>query len=330
MRLRTRPGLALLLASCCALGACAGPAAAPAAKVVRLATDDWSSVTLAGAHRMAALWLEPGGRRLWAAGQGAVVRWERDTPPEITEVRGALTALWGSSPADVWAVGSDGARAHFDGTAWTVANEGGGEATSPLFAVWGTGPADVWAAGETILRWDGKAWTALPSPSALWIRGVWGSSPSDVWLAAGAAPFAEVSGGEVLHWDGKTLASALKTPEPVQAVWGSSAQDVWVVGSAQAREDAPARSVLRHFDGAAWSEAVSLGGIELLTVWGSGPREVWSAGLGGQVMRFDGTTWAPLAVGSRLDLAAGARGAATTYLLSPSGELLARDESARP
>jgi len=322
----TRPGLLLPVASCLLLAACAtsGPAPAPEPKVVRLSTDEWSSLTLAGAHRLAALWLDPSGQ-LWAAGQGAVVRWDRESPPELTEVKGALSALWGSSATDVWAAGADGSLTHFDGRDWVPAIEGGGEGTSPLFALWGSGPADVWAAGEAILRWDGKAWNPLPSPSSLWIRGVWGSGPQDVWLVAGAAPFAEVGGGEILHWDGKALGSALKTHEPLQAVWGSSARDGWAVGASPARADAPARSVLRHFDGAGWSESATFDGVELLALWGAGPGDVWGAGPGGQVMRFDGRAWAPVALGSRVDLAAGARGAATTYLLSPSGELLSRD-----
>lgn len=322
--------LPLLFASGLALSACATPAAAPTAvKVVRLSTDEWSALTLAGDHRMSALWVEPGGR-VWAAGQGAVVRWERDTVPEVTEVKAALTALWGASPSDVWAVGADGARAHFDGKAWSVTADTGGDGATPLFAVWGSGPADVWAAGASLQRFDGKAWSALPSPSPLWVRGVWGSGPSDVWLAAGEAPFGEVAGGEVLHWDGKALVSALKTPEPLQAVWGSSAKDVWVVGAAPAKDDAPARSVLRHFDGAAWTESATLAGVELLALWGAGPREVWCAGRAGQLMRFDGASWAAVALGSKTDLAAGARHGPTTYLLSPSGELLSRDDAARP
>ncbi|MGC4118136.1 MAG: hypothetical protein QM765_27015 [Myxococcales bacterium] len=324
----------LSFACCLVLAACAStPVANPEpAKVVRLSTDEWSSTTLSGAHRLAALWLEPGGAKLWAAGQGAVVSWDRDTPPEITEIKGAFSALWGSSATDLWAVGSDGSLAHFDGKAWSVPPESasGGETPSPLFAVWGAGPADVWAAGEIVKRFDGKTWATLPSPSARWVRGIWGSAANDVWLVASAAPLSEATGGEILHWNGKALTSALQTPEPLQAVWGSSAKDVWVVGSAQTQDDAPARSVLRHFDGSSWTEAASLAGVELLTVWGAGPRDVWSAGLGGQVMRFDGSAWAPVSAETKADLAAGARSPTSAYLLSPSGELFSRDPGNRP
>lgn len=321
--LAASPALAVLLPL---LWSCA--ASTPQPKVLRLSTDEWSSVTLAGDHRLAALWTDPAGR-LWAAGQGAVVRWDGSGPPEVTPLSAALTALWGSSATDVWAVGSDGARAHFDGKAWTLLPSAptSAEAPSPLFAVWGSGSSDVWAAGETILRWDGRGWAPVQSPGALWIRGIWGSASNDVWLVAGSTPFAQPT-GEILHWDGKSLTRALSTPEPLQAVWGSSAKDVWAVGAAPAREDAPARSVLRHFDGAAWSEVTSFAGVELVALWGTGPRDAWCAGPGGQAARYDGATWSTVPVGSRLDFAAGARLATTTWLLASSGELLSRDDGA--
>jgi hypothetical protein len=56
-------------------------------------------------------------------------------------------------------------------------------------------------------------------------------------------------------------------------VWGSAPNDAWIVGGNSG-------VTLLHWDGTAWSIAISptLGLLE--GVWGSGPDDVWAVGSG--------------------------------------------------
>src|SRR5207247_1746353 len=73
-----------------------------------------------------------------------------------------LSAVWGSSASDVWAVGVQNDYGkflhsiilHYNGTAWSPVWRG---TTGALSGVWGTSASDVWAVGDngTILQYSG-------------------------------------------------------------------------------------------------------------------------------------------------------------------------------
>src|SRR5262249_6197639 len=65
-----------------------------------------------------------------------------------------LAAVWGTSKADVWAVGAGGTILHFDGTTWAATPSG---TTEAIYAIWGSGPTDLWAvsSAQKILRSTG-------------------------------------------------------------------------------------------------------------------------------------------------------------------------------
>lgn len=115
---------------------------------------------------------------------------DRNGRPKETLTTRTLKAVWGSSPADVWAVGDAGTIRHWtnDPSAhWTLVPSG---TTADLNAVWGSGPTDIWAVGDdaTIIHYDGSSWSkrrpliAAPNEGAP-LRAVWGSGPDDVWIA---------------------------------------------------------------------------------------------------------------------------------------------------
>jgi photosystem II stability/assembly factor-like uncharacterized protein len=56
-------------------------------------------------------------------------------------------SVWGTSPSNIWAVGTNKTIAHFDGNQWTLVSEG--DPDSPDYnSVWGTGVSDVYIVGE--------------------------------------------------------------------------------------------------------------------------------------------------------------------------------------
>ena len=116
-----------------------------------------------------------------------------DTQSSVT-----LLSVWGSSAADVWAVGKLGTIRRI-----TPGDDRWQKIESPtvetLNSVWGSGPRDVWAVGDagTILHYDGRrferATAQLPLGKKPALRGVWGSGPDDVWI---------VGDGVALHYTG--------------------------------------------------------------------------------------------------------------------------------
>ena len=106
-----------------------------------------------------------------------------------------LSAISGTGPSDLWAVGAGGATLHFDGTRWSAIESGTAADLASVFAIH---TDDVWAVGRVpgtggvIRHWDGTRWSAGREGwgGDRWL--VWASGPNDVWVDG------------VLHWDGQT------------------------------------------------------------------------------------------------------------------------------
>ncbi len=238
---------------------------------------------------------------VWAAGD-SMRHWDGASWSTSPLPAGATApaALWGSGKDDVWAVGDGAEILHFTAGAWSIAQAPVGG--SKLGGVWGSGPSDVWAVGwesgdggsvPLVEHWDGKAWSPSSPPAsdggvafeALWA--VWGSAPDDVWAA----------GSELLHWNGVAWSVAPPTLADlwdgvvILSLWGSGPSDVWAVGYVNVNGDAiMSDPCILHWDGAAWTPmptgvpvpAPSAEGF--VSVWGSGPADVWVGVPGG----FDG------------------------------------------
>jgi hypothetical protein len=98
-----------------------------------------------------------------------------------------LQSVWGSSAADVWAVGAVGTIRHI-----TPVDIRWQKVSSPtietLNGVWGSGPNDIWAVGNsgTILHGDGTSFQLSTAQFPIGYKpdlyGIWGSGPDDVWI----------------------------------------------------------------------------------------------------------------------------------------------------
>lgn len=94
-----------------------------------------------------------------------------------------LVSVFGTSSADVWAVGQNCTLVHYDGT-WAVAPSSCASSSTMLNGVWGSSPSDYWAVGDssTILHYNGVTWSAVGPGGTIAYRAVGGSSASDVWI----------------------------------------------------------------------------------------------------------------------------------------------------
>ncbi len=206
----------------------------------------------------------------------------------------ALWGVWAAGRDDVWVLGggTGGLQGilHWNGSAWTSM-----PTALLLDAIWGSGPNDVWAVGQdsighgTILHWDGDAWStsyAFPT-TGTGLRAVWGTGPSDVWAAR--------SGELIMHWDGTAWSSAgSSTFGLVNGVWPSGPSDVWAVGQT---------GLILHRNAEAWSDMSTISTTYLWDTWGSSANDVWAVGNhsasgDGIVMRWNGSAWSSVTMGT--------------------------------
>jgi hypothetical protein len=101
-------------------------------------------------------------------------RWRRQS----TFDGGPLRAVWGTSPADIFAVGEGGLILHYDGESWSdMASPTSGDLTD----LWGSAPDDVYAVGDDgAFHYDGSGWSRLAGAPPGDYESVWGSSMGPV------------------------------------------------------------------------------------------------------------------------------------------------------
>ncbi|HEU0074111.1 MAG TPA: hypothetical protein VFS30_08870 [Dehalococcoidia bacterium] len=201
----------------------------------------------------------------------------------------ALTSIWGTSPADIWAVGGDSQNAgnsvmHFDGDAWTNLTTG---STGDLWWVFGFqgGPVFMGGAGGLILRYQDGDFERMQTPGTDTVYGIWGPAPDDLWAVGGNV----TEGAFAWRFDGSAWTEAEGFPPVlVQSsslfkVWGASAEDVWLVGTGGA---------ILHYDGDRLTQVVSGTTRDLFTVSGNSERAVAVGGFGtGVIVENDGSGW---------------------------------------
>ncbi|HEX9729898.1 MAG TPA: Ig-like domain-containing protein [Gemmatimonadales bacterium] len=249
--------------------------------------------------------------------QPAVNIWSGDSV--VVGGGGALRSVWAASPTDVYAAGSDGAFARFDGTSWSTSDNG---VTDSLGAIWGTGASNVLAVGQNglIVHFDGTVWDTLESGTNAFIRGIWGGRLDQVWgLGApgeilrgdlttgtwtivpltgiseqlwgiwGSAPnniYAVGEAGRIMRFNGTQWgAQASPTAQALYSVWGTDSSNVYAVGTNG--------TVLHRGPGGPWT-VVTSGTITGSTLWGVGgvsTNDIYAVGGGGTALRYDGASW---------------------------------------
>ncbi|KAF0142973.1 MAG: hypothetical protein FD122_239 [Stygiobacter sp.] len=122
----------------------------------------------------------------------------RDYVWDVTEIKPGneslyLTDIWGSSPQNIWAVGSSSYTAtsiwHFNGSQWRCDS-------IPRYvqpsAIWGSSPNEVWLGNvnSTIWKYNGSNWSKygeynVTGFDATWFVGMNGNSKSDIYAVGG-------------------------------------------------------------------------------------------------------------------------------------------------
>ena len=244
-------------------------------------TDGWCWVSpLPHGDDLFAAWSDAPGK-LWALGGGGMIArydgtsWARADSGTQQELHGVYAA----SATDVWAVGRQGTLLHFDGASWSAFQS---PTTADLYAVSGSGSSDVWAVGyETVLHWDGHAWTASPT-TGLFFNGLYGVlalAPDDAWAVG------ELT---ILHWNGTAWAYGATDAVAgvtLRSLWASASGDLWAVGDTQGDS-------LFHYDppSATWKNVPWGTGFEMLEGIGGIGDDAWAVGPE-VALHYDGTSF---------------------------------------
>jgi hypothetical protein len=140
-----------------------------------------------------------------------------------------------------------------------------------------------------IERWNGTAWSIVPSPNVAaqnTLLGIRAFSASDAWAVgshnvAGTLNFASL----VERWNGAEW-SIVPSPSPapfenrLQDVDGVSSSDLWAVSSQQNHPDGVRQALVLHFDGSSWNVVPVPGGVDatLEGVVVLASNDVWAVG----------------------------------------------------
>lgn len=201
---------------------------------------------------------------VWAAGDGAVVRWNGLRWVAVPMPAGFDAVTWsglGAVGDEVWMWGDAGVWRHDGVTLRQVILDVPTGAVRDVEAV---APDDVWLVGDggLLRHWTG-AGAATYDVAGGDLLAVSASGPSDVW-AVGAS-------GRVLHWDGAVWFDYLPvTGRDLRAVQAVGPDRVWAVGDAG--------EVLR-WDGTAWREHAVVAHADLRAVWETGSGKAVAGGL---------------------------------------------------
>src|SRR6185369_5794715 len=111
-----------------------------------------------------------------------------------------LNRVWGASENDIFAVGSAGTIAHWDGTKWSMQTS---NTNKDFLGVHGTAGNEVWAVGanDILDHYDGNAWTVGAPPANQC------TTRYDVWGAAANDYHAGHCGGSFIRWNGNAWVS---------------------------------------------------------------------------------------------------------------------------
>ena len=216
---------------------------------------------------------------------------------------GSISAMWGRSANDVWAVGPFAVGTptiwHCDGwrngaPEWAFVNTVAATDTEPAHpeplsfnAIWGNANFEVWIVGMggktrygSHLDTPPGTWTAVNSGTSTDLNAVWGSPDGDVWAGGAGGTMRRFTRAASGTWIASEV--SLPTTATIFGLYGFAANDIWAVGSA---------GTLLHWDGSAWKLAVVPGDAaatdDLFAVWGSGPADVWAVGRNSLLHRGD-------------------------------------------
>jgi hypothetical protein len=262
--------------------------------------------------------------------------WSRAPSPSPGSRLNMLTGVSADSATDAWAVGFYRTQAagalplilHWDGTAWSQVpapssglpdTELNGVSAVSGRAAWAAGFAGTPAAGQfhtLLLRWNGRAWAAVPSPDPgttdSFLQSVSATTHGGAW-AVGSYSHGTTLRTLVLQWNGTAWAQVKSaSPAPtgrynlLAGVSTSGQGHAWAVGNNPDLTTGPGQTLVLQWNGTSWPRVTSpdpgAGANELTGVSAVSGTDAWAVGdydlnaSGGPlrtlILGWNGTAWA--------------------------------------
>jgi hypothetical protein len=190
----------------------------------------------------------------------------------------ARLSIYPISKTDVWAVGTQGAAAHYDGKSWTLHPCVG--TYHDFVDVYARG-GQVWvaAAGPEVMHYDGSQWQKVSPPELA-------QSSIQVLWGTGQQVLVPVNTKDPMKYMAR-LRDGVWSKEPVgpgglPLLHGSSETDIWAMsGQGQGY----------HYDGKTWTRFPTNSQISLWALSVAGPERAFAVGDRGTILRWDGRAW---------------------------------------
>lgn len=203
---------------------------------------------------------------------------------------GQLQDIWGSSPDDLFAVGSAGRIMHYDGTQWSPMDSNTAINLESVYVSengqWAV--AGGWPHTGELIRYDGSSWSTVTIPTTESISDLWGSGTKLFGVARGTI-LSSINSG--LNWQTETLPPGTGY---LNGVWGAGFNGPFFAVGDDAK-------ILTSGGTGTWSNmnSAALSNLRFWSIWGSSADNVYAVGdteflLGSnesQIVRFDGTSW---------------------------------------
>lgn len=216
------------------------------------------------------------------------------TPNSITA---NLFAVHGTASNDVWAVGSAGTVAHYDGCNWQPQAPFTSVALTGVYAAPGTAGAAstaVYAIGvREIYKWDGNTWAteAIPAlPAGATLTAIHGIAATDVWAAAlyNGNPSCIILHRSALGWAQDASCTSTIGTYRLKSLHAINASTVIVGGSDGAGPK------VGEWNTGTWRAADALSPpqtSDVTCVWGTAQNDYWAGGDLGAMQHYSQRNW---------------------------------------
>jgi len=187
---------------------------------------------------------------------------------------------------DGYACGDDGALFRKAGNTWT---DLGYSNTSPWNDIDGLSADDIYAAnGDTLMHWTGTEWSPL-AVAGNEIHSLWAVAPDEIWIVSRSADGWD---NFINVWTGNIFQGRFQSSmDRLNSIWCDHAGDTVMVAADNG-------FVFRWGGGGSWDwlNADSQGRC-FYDVWGSSGHDVFAVGADGLIVHFDGSGWTEMASG---------------------------------
>jgi len=228
---------------------------------------------------------------------GYIMHYDGSSWKDESRYRIDYRAINGTSANNIYVVGDFGIIDHNDGSGWQLQN---GTYIWPLYDVLGFAENNIYAVGDmgVVLRYDGSLWgPPVFLDESRPNMGIAASAADSIYVVNCKDDQHGFDGGAIYKFDGANWTRKLDDPDICfTSVWASGDGNVFAVGYDESGDGYISRS---EDSGENWGASSKLGRMEKPKyVSGSSKNNVIAVGRNGIAMQFNGDSWSEMDTGT--------------------------------